>query len=130
VIEIGRDAFSNCSFSSVVLPKGLTVVTGFSRSNIKNITIPEGVTRIDYKAFYWSQALETVVFPSTLKEIGPDAFEGCSNLVSITVPGTLASLKFTDGPQGSGPLSVFKDCKKLNLASQAAVKKLGYKGSF
>jgi hypothetical protein len=130
VIEIGSGAFS-CPISTVTLPKGLTVVNGFSGSKIKNITIPEGVTRIDEKAFWSCQSLESVVFPSTIKEICPDAFANCSNLTSVTFPNTVVSVAFTSGGMGSsGPLSSFDGCKKLNLVSQAAIKKLGYRGAF
>ena len=56
---------------------------------LKNLVIPEGVTRISNYAFYGCESLETVKFPSTLKEIGGGAFAYCSNLKDFTLPESL-----------------------------------------
>lgn len=47
----------------------------FARSGLKEITIPENVTRIGYGAFYHCSDLDTVSIPDSVTEIEPSAFE-------------------------------------------------------
>ena len=49
------------------------------KSRLKNIIIPEGVTKIEGHAFCES-LIESVVFPKSLTYIGEGAFEYCENL--------------------------------------------------
>ena len=53
------------------------------KSRLKNIIIPEGVTKIEGHAFCES-LIESVVFPKSLTYIGEGAFEYCENLKSVT----------------------------------------------
>ena len=92
---------------------------------ITNLVIPEGVEKISAFAFYYFE-LGELTLPSTLKEIGECAFEGCklqgelilpegltrinhyafsscSNLTSVKIPSTLTYI----GEYG------FKDCNNL-----------------
>jgi len=63
VTEIGQNAFYNC--------KKLT-----------ELEIPEGVTKIGRFAFMHC-GLKSVVIPTTVKNIGIDAFESCSDLETV-----------------------------------------------
>ena len=63
ITEIGEDAFKGC--------------------NAVKIIIPEGVVKIDKRAFYGLRNLREVVFPSTLEIIGEDAFRECHSLKTI-----------------------------------------------
>lgn len=47
----------------------------FARSALTEITIPEGVTKIGYGAFYHCDKLESVTIPDSVKEIEPYAFD-------------------------------------------------------
>ena len=54
VETIGRYAFYGCSFSSVMIPSGVTVVERFAFSecnNLRTVTIPETVTKLEYDSF-------------------------------------------------------------------------------
>lgn len=53
-------------------------------SPVTTITVPEGVTRIS--GFNNCRTLTTVHLPSTLKEIGSEAFRGSASLKSLTIP--------------------------------------------
>jgi len=64
-----------------------------------------------------------VSLPSTIKTISAETFVGCTALTSITIPDSVKSITFTDQ-------NAFKGCNRLNLATQAALKRLGYTGSF
>ena len=59
---------------------------------LKNLVIPEGVTRIGNSAFCNVETLETVKFPSTLKEIHANAFASCWNLKDFTFPESLETI--------------------------------------
>ena len=52
---------------------------------IKELTISEGIQTIGDKAFQYCFGLETVDLPSSLTEIGENAFGNCSNIASVTV---------------------------------------------
>jgi hypothetical protein len=50
--------------------------------DIKNVTISEGIRKIESKCFLGCVNLETVSLPDTLESIGSYAFQGCTNLVN------------------------------------------------
>ena len=52
---------------------------------VTDLVIPEGTESIAHEAFCGASFLKSVSFPSSLKEIGYAAFEGCGNLGSIDV---------------------------------------------
>lgn len=88
----------------------------------KNVIIPEGRTKIDDGAFahtvwYRSSELETVVLPSSITEIGSNAFSGCSSLKQINIPqGVQSILDYA-----------FTDCTSLTeVTIPSSVEKLGY----
>lgn len=60
-------------------------------SRIKEIFIAKGAKYIDGNAFS-STAIESVVFPEGLIEIGQGAFEYCSNLTDIKIPKGLTEI--------------------------------------
>lgn len=101
---------------SVVFPANLTVIPGYACSNctkLSHVTWPEKLETIGSSAFAGCP-LETVVLPSTVKEIrdnafyhvmmttltlneglekiGSEAFRGCDRLRELTLPSTLKSL--------------------------------------
>jgi hypothetical protein len=91
------------------------------------VVIPEGVTQIDYGAFFNCTALTAITLPSSIQSIGGMAFNGCSALVTVTIPDSVTIIYFSWQLDFQLP---FGDCPKLSLASQAALKKRGYTGSF
>ena len=59
---------------------------------VKNLNIPEGVTRIGYCAFYGCSAITSVTIPGSVTTIGTDAFDGCSGLTSVTIGNGVTSI--------------------------------------
>lgn len=78
-------------------------VSAFKGSAVTSVSMPEGITSIDYNAFSGCQNLETVALPESLTTLGSEAFSGCQNLESVTLPETLTTLGY----------SAFKACKLL-----------------
>lgn len=87
----------------------------FDRCALESLTIPSGVTSIDWCAFNGCEDLTSVVIPEGVTTIGQLAFGGCPNLTSITLPSTIASiadkafgeyLGYVDGDEYAGPMPV------------------------
>ena len=47
--------------------------------------VPEHITRIADKAFYWNEDLETITLPSSIIEIGNEAFADCKKLKFVNL---------------------------------------------
>jgi hypothetical protein len=54
--------------------------------NLKNITLPNSVKEIGYKAFAGCEQLQTIILPEEITKLGENAFDGCSSLQSVTIP--------------------------------------------
>ena len=98
-------AFNGCSsLSKISLPQSLQEISGFQGcTNLKEITIPDGVTIIGFQAFYECSMLETVNLPKTLKKINYGAFYSCNQLTHITIPDAVTEIE----------MLAFKGCSKL-----------------
>ena len=65
------------------------IITGNNYyDNYKDITIPNNVTTIAYRAFANNTTLNTVTFNAALKTIGAYAFDGCSSVNNYVFNGT------------------------------------------
>ena len=72
--------------------------------NITEITVPEGVEELPYRAFCDFINLQKINLPSTLKVISDSAFAGCESLAEIDLP---------DGLEKIGN-SAFSGCTSLS----------------
>lgn len=73
---IGNGAFSGSGIKSVVIPKGVTEIRGFTFSgchNLSSVSIPNTVKSIGYNAFYDCKSLKNVTIPYSVKTIEEDA---------------------------------------------------------
>ena len=61
-------------------------------SNITSITIPNGVTSIEYAAFQGCSSLTSINIPNSVTSIGDMAFECCTSLTSITIPNSVKKI--------------------------------------
>lgn len=84
VVQIGDNAFSNCStLDSVVISEGVKAIgeRAFSQCwALKSITIPQSVTTIGNEAFSGCSGLKKIVIPETVTNLGGGILDGCNSL--------------------------------------------------
>ena len=98
--------------SGIISSDGKELIKG---KDIEVVIVPEGIERIKEEAFSGFKNLKEVLFPKSLKEIGPWAFE-FSSLEKVHIPGNIE--KFGIG--------VFYGCENLNkVIVEEGVKNLG-----
>ena len=90
--------FPKC-VTGITFPKGITTIRGFGDQslfygfpNLQTIIIPEGVTSIGERAFYYCSKLTSITIPDSVTSIGNYAFCNCSGLTSITIPESVTSI--------------------------------------
>ncbi|GHV31362.1 hypothetical protein AGMMS4952_19950 [Spirochaetia bacterium] len=124
VIGIGDFAFgNNTSITSITIPTGVKGIGDYVFQNctaLTSITLPTGIKKIKNGAFSGCTALASFVIPGTVTKIEHYAFNGCSNLETVTLPVTKVKIENT----------AFVACPALDAASQAAIRAMGYKGTF
>lgn len=64
----------------------------FSGSALNSIVIPAGVTNLGTAAFSGAAALTNIVIPDTITGIGTQAFSGCSSVRSVSIPDGVTSI--------------------------------------
>ena len=85
------------------------------QSGVKEVSIPEGVTRIGSNAFNGCEQLRHIGIPSTVTSIGAYAFSGCYNLKSITVPASVSDI-------GQGVFEWCTNLERLDIESCALLR--------
>jgi len=136
VTTLGNQVFLQSGIEKFTLGKGITVIPNdlFNSCKLQSaIVIPEGVTEIGENAFCANYSFTSLTLPSTIKKIGSGAFSLCGSLTTVTIPDFVETIEFFFSYGGEtyvGDNNAFRNCPKLNLASQAALKRRGYTGSF
>ena len=120
ITEIGQFAFSNYDYVSKdpgeisdEAPESMKMWF-IGDNTIKQVTIPEGVTRIGAYAFANMTALEKVVLPKSLETIDFGAFYGCTKLRVVE---GIENVKFINR-------SAFQNCAltgNINLGNAVAI---------
>ena len=64
----------------------------YKMTGIKNVILPEGMTKIGDSAFYGCSSLISIKIPDSVTNIGWNAFSGCSNLKNIEIPNSVTSV--------------------------------------
>ena len=122
VTKILSGTFYGCSkLTSVSLPSTIKSIEttssdssdgAFSCCNsLASIVIPDGVTSIDYHAFYGCKKLSSVTLPSTLQRIEYGVFNNCSSLKSIVIPDSVAQLGYSYEVTWAD--GIFENCTNL-----------------
>ena len=97
LMRLNKGAFAGCSsLTNITLPNSVTSI-GFRAfkncSSLTSITIPNGVTGIGDGTFSDCPRLVSITIPKSVTSIDYLAFSGCSNLTNITYTGTKAQWK-------------------------------------
>ena len=76
VERIGLSAFEDYGATKFVAPKSLKVIekNAFVDTSLREVVLNEGLTTLGERAFYGSNKIKTIVFPSTVKSIPVAAF--------------------------------------------------------
>ena len=97
VISIGANAFSGTAWLNNQ-PNGIiyagNVAYGYKGTMPANtdIHLKEGTTSIAGSAFQGKTNLTSITIPNSVTSIGESAFRGCSGLTSITIPNSVTSI--------------------------------------
>lgn len=106
-----------CVVPSTIYYNGLdyTVTTigieAFSSKNVTEVKLPETITTIETKAFWYCQKLTKINLPHSLKSIGTWAFCNCTSLTQLIIP---EKVNFIFLPHYSKD-SPFKFCNTLRI---------------
>ena len=109
--SIGIGAFDDTSLTgTIILPEGLKYVSGFKGTKITNINFPSTLEEIGYEAFYACSSLMCeVTLPESVKKIGDRAFCAAAIKGNLVFPENLESLgksAFSDCSSLSGSLAI------------------------
>jgi sialate O-acetylesterase len=87
---IGSGAFSNCRFTTITIPKNVSVIeasTFFSARGLENITFEGEITSIGNTAFRETKALKTMTFNGkNAPQMGTNVFQGVSTPITVYYP--------------------------------------------
>lgn len=126
VTTIKRDAFSNCrALTSVTLTESLVEIENGAFSSCKALTqvqLPAGLKRLGQpkqlldSGVFQDSGVTEIEIPQNMEYIGYRAFKSCTELRTITVPGSIVEI--ADG--------VFRDCSNLKTITMCeGIMKIG-----
>lgn len=99
VTSVSRKAFMSFeNMTEAVIPSTMRSIDGFTKcSALETILLPEGLLEIGVQAFALCNRLKTVTIPSTVEKIGVGAFADCEMLTEIKVAPGNDSFTDADG---------------------------------
>ena len=89
VTAVGETAFSNNrTIKNLTIPNTVTKIghLAFSFCEMESVSIPSSVKVLDDGAFYYCKQIKTLTIPNSVEYIGGGAFEGLSNIKTVTIP--------------------------------------------
>jgi hypothetical protein len=125
VVEIWQDVFSmsmpgRILITSVVIPNTVTKIGNgaFSRQrNLTSVTLPSSLIEIGANAFR-ETAITSISLPASIRTIGVNAFNGCTALTTVSIPSSVTRITFGN--------NVFQGATNLNAVSVQALTNRGY----
>ena len=115
--HIGGHTFANCvGLTSLTLPSGVTLIdySAFEGCiGLTSLDIPSGVTKIGSSAFSGCSGLTSLDIPSGVTEIGESTFSGCSGLTGLDIPSGVTEIGRSAFSGCSGLTSIYVYAGKL-----------------
>ena len=122
VTAIGKHAFAgnnNLNITMVIIPEGVkTIEKGAFRyaDRISAISLPSSLEELGDEAFYGCRQLAMIVLPSGIKTIGKEVFAMCDSLESFTIPDGISAI----------PVGMFWSCDDLKtVVIPGSVREIG-----
>lgn len=105
---IGQSAFLNCKkLETISMPINLQgsipTYCFFNCSSLKEVIIPDGISKIERNAFDGCTSLTNARFPNDLYSIEAEAFQNCKKLTNLVLPERINSIG----------VSAFNNCESL-----------------
>ena len=103
---IGEYMFSGLNIKNILLPNSVTKIgerAFLQCTSLTSIDIPNSVTEIEEGTFWLCESLTSIDIPNSVTKIGRNAFMGCTSLTSIDIPNSVTEI---------GEVA-FKDCTSL-----------------
>lgn len=105
--EIPDYCFDSCkALSEINIPESVVRIGkyGLAQTGLREVVLPASLREIDNNAFQVSPSLKNVVFNDGLEYIGERAFEKCTALEEVIIPGTVSrwggGTQYTQSPFG------------------------------
>ena len=115
--HIGGHTFANCvGLTSLTLPSGVTLIdySAFEGCiGLTSLDIPSGVTEIGSSAFEGCSGLTSLDIPSGVTKIGESTFSGCSSLTGLDIPSGVTEIGRSAFSGCSGLTSIYVYAGKL-----------------
>lgn len=119
VTRIGDSAFRDGSFSTVSIPNTVSSIGNrafYWCRNLSSVIIPNGVEKIDNWTFDYNTSLASVSLPASVTSIGMGVFSNCYSLSTISLPENIANIEY----------QAFANCTSLETVYiPASVTKIG-----
>lgn len=94
--SIGSSAFSKSGVKNLNLLRNEKLnnigTNAFSESSLEQISLPNGITQLNYGLFYGCRNLKSVNLSENLKEIYGSVFKECTSLKQLELPASVTSL--------------------------------------
>lgn len=106
------------SDKNIYLPDSIDLIAdgAFEGTDIKRISMEEGVKEIGERAFAGADEMTSITFANSITKIGLEAFSGCSSLRSASLPTSLTKI----------PDNAFEGCSDLrSVTIGSAVTSIG-----
>lgn len=113
VETVGDGAFAYSSIDEYDLPSVVTEIPSYCYAgcfNIKSLTLPENITKLNNNAFYFNKNLVSINLNKTITEIPSKCFTGCK-IETITIPNNITSI-------GSYAFSGCSKLKTINYSNK------------
>jgi hypothetical protein len=86
-------------------------------TNLRSVTISNGISSIGYNAFYNCTSLRTVNLNNDLETIGSGAFYNCTSSKSIVIPASVTTIDNYYSGRNYEYYGVFQGCKNLTTVT-------------